>query len=88
MPSELLGKLGGLGSFPGPCSHSVLFIFVGFLDSSVGEESACNAGDPGLISGSGRSSGEGKGYPTPVFRPREFHGLHSPWGCKELDTTE
>ena len=26
---------------------------------SDGKESACNAGDPGLISGSGRSSGEG-----------------------------
>ena len=26
--------------------------------------------------------------PTPVFWPREFHGLYSPWGCKELDTTE
>ena len=25
---------------------------------------------------------------TPVFWPREFHGLSSPWGCKELDTTE
>ena len=24
---------------------------------------------------------------TPVFLPREFHGLYSPWGCKELDTT-
>jgi len=23
--------------------------------------------------------------PTPVFRPREFHGLYSPWGHKELD---
>ena len=22
------------------------------------------------------------------FWPREFHGLYSPWGCKELDTTE
>ena len=32
--------------------------------SSVGEES-CNAGDPGLIPGSGRSAG--KGIPTPVF---------------------
>ena len=30
----------------------------GFPDSSDGKESACNAGDPGLISGSGRSSGE------------------------------
>ena len=36
---------------------------VGFPDSSVGKESACNAGDPSLIPGSGRSSGEGKGYP-------------------------
>ena len=31
--------------------------------------------------------------PTPVFLPGEFHGQrslagYSPWGCKELDTTE
>ena len=32
-------------------------------DSSVGKESVCNAGDPGLIPGSGRSPGEGIGYP-------------------------
>ena len=31
----------------------------GFSDSSVGKEPACNAGDPGLIPGSGRSPGEG-----------------------------
>ena len=31
--------------------------------SSVGKESACNAGDPGAIPGSGRSDGEGIGYP-------------------------
>ena len=31
--------------------------------SSAGKESACNAGDPGLIPGSGRSAGEGIGYP-------------------------
>ena len=36
---------------------------MGFPDSSVGEESACNAGDPSLIPGSGRSLGEGIGYP-------------------------
>ena len=33
------------------------------LDSSFGKESACNAGDPGLIPRSGRSAGEGIGYP-------------------------
>jgi len=40
--------------------------FKGFLDSSVGKESACNVGDPGSIPGSslvGRSPGEGIGYP-------------------------
>ena len=31
-------------------------------DSSIGKESTCNAGDPGLIPGSGRSQGERIGY--------------------------
>ena len=35
----------------------------GFPHSSVGKESACNAGDPGSIRRSGRSAGEGIGYP-------------------------
>ena len=35
----------------------------GFPDSSVGEESTCNAGEPGSITGSGRFTGEGRGYP-------------------------
>ena len=37
--------------------------YQGFPDSSVGKESAWNAGDPSLIPGSGRSPGEGIGYP-------------------------
>ena len=36
---------------------------MGFPDSSVGKESACNSGDPGLMPGSGRTAGEGIGYP-------------------------
>ena len=36
-------------------------------DSSVGKESACNAGHPGLIPGSGRSTGEGIGYLVQYF---------------------
>ena len=40
-----------------------LSISLGFPDSSVDKESACNSGDPGLIPGSGRSTGEGIGYP-------------------------
>ena len=41
------------------CSSTVK----GFPDSSLGKESACNAGDPSLIPESGRSPGEGIGYP-------------------------
>ena len=39
------------------------FQVVGFPDSSAGKESACNAGDPGAIPGSGRSAGDRIGYP-------------------------
>ena len=35
----------------------------GFPGGSVGKESACNSGDPSSIPGSGRSPGEGIGYP-------------------------
>ena len=35
----------------------------GFPESSIGRESACNAGDPHLIPRLGRYPGEGKGYP-------------------------
>ena len=36
---------------------------MGFPGSSDNRESACNAGDLGSIPGSGRSPGEGNGYP-------------------------
>ena len=36
---------------------------MGFPDISVGKESTSNEGDPGSITGSGRSDGEGIGYP-------------------------
>ena len=39
---------------------------VGFPDSSVGKESTCNAEDPGLIPGLGRSTKEGIGYPVSI----------------------
>ena len=41
--------------------HSLLV--EGFPDSSVGKESACNAGNPSSFPVSGRSAGEGIGYP-------------------------
>ena len=59
----------------------------GFPGGLNDKESTCNAGDLGMIPGLERSPGEGKGYPTPVFWPLEFHGLYSPWGHNESDTT-
>ena len=41
----------------------------GFPDSSVGEKSACSAGDSGSIFGSGRPAGEGIGYPLQYSGP-------------------
>ena len=35
---------------------------MGFLDNSIDKESACSAGDPSSVPGSGRSAGEGIGY--------------------------
>ena len=40
-----------------------IVLIKGFPDSSVGKESTCNAGDLGSVPGSGRSAGEGTGYP-------------------------
>ena len=56
---------------------------MGFPDSSVGKESACNAGDPDSIPGSGRFPGEGKSYPLQYSGPE-----NSIWGRKELGMTE
>ena len=63
---------------------------LGGLDS---KESACNAGDPGSIPGSGRSPGEGNDNPLPYSCLGKSHGQrslvgYSPWGHKESDTTE
>ena len=98
----------------------------GFPDSSVGKESASNAGDAGSIPWLERSAGGGIGYPRQyswaslvaqlVKNPPamqtwvqslgwedllekvkaihcsilawRIHGLYSPWGGKESDTTE
>ena len=62
-----------------------------FPGGSNSKESACDAGDLGLIPGLGRSPGEGHGSPLhvqgefPLCPP--LAGYH-PWGCKEWDTAE
>ena len=68
---------------------------MGFPGGSDGKESACNAGDQGLIPGLGRVLEEGHGKAThssiPAWRIpwREETGrLYSPWGRKESEMTE
>ena len=62
-----------------------LLLISGFPNSSVGKESACNAGDTSLIPGLGRPAWRRERLPTPVFWPGEFHGLYSPRGHTESD---
>ena len=64
---------------------------MGFPLGSVGTESACNVGDPGLIPGLGRAPGEGNGNPL------QYSCLENPmdggtwqatvYGLQELDST-
>ena len=61
--------------------------FPGGSDSKV---SVYNAGDLGLIPGSGRSPGEGNGNPfqySCLENPMD-RGCRGPWGRKESDTAE
>ena len=65
----------------------------GFPCGFAGKESACNVGDLGLISGLGRSSGGEHDNPLQYSGLEHPHGQRglascSPWGCKELGTTE
>ena len=50
-------------------------VFLGFPCGSAGKESACNAGDLGLIPGLGRCPAEGKGYPL------QYSGLENSMDC-------
>ena len=68
-----------------------LGLFGGFYRGSDGKESTCNVGDLGLISGLERSPEGRPRQSTPVCLPGESQWSlegYSPWGCKELDTTE
>ena len=59
-------------------------IFLGFPCASAGKESACSAGDLGLVSGLGKSPGERKGYPIQYSGLKNFmdcivHGVSKSW---------
>ena len=70
----------------------MVIVIHGLCGGSDGKETACNAGDPGLILGLGRYPRDTV-QPTPVFLPGEFYGQRSlvgcsPWDHKESDMTE
>ena len=61
----------------------------GFPGGSAGKECACSVEDLCSIPGLGRSPGEGKGHPLQYSDLENSMDCEvSPWGCKELDTTE
>ena len=75
-------------------SFSLLILY---LNTLVVKNPSANTGDKrdtGSIPGLGRSPGEGNGSPLQYyFSPGKTHGQrslagYSPWGCKELNTTE
>ena len=50
------------------CNQRTYKQYEDFPCSSAGKEPTCNAGDPSSIPGSGRSTGEGIGYPPQYFQ--------------------
>ena len=78
--------------------RGILYLFMGIISAgfpggSDGKEPAWNAGDRGLIPGSGRSPGGGNGNPFQNSCLKNTHGQRSLTGSslrgrKELDTTE
>ena len=68
-------------------------VFLGFPGGSESKQFACNAGDLGSIPELGKSPGGGHGNPLQNSCLENPHGQrslagHSPWGCRESDTTE
>ena len=88
-----------LNSFSASFKISSNSMLLGFPSSSDGKASVYNAGDPGSVPGSGRSSGDGNGNSLQcscLENPMDGGAWrHSPcscctsrWGCKESDGTE
>ena len=75
------------------CIKDVHGLVPGFSCDLLGKESACSAGDPGSIPGSGRSPGEGNGSSLQCSGLENSNGwrslaAYSPWDHNESDTPE
>ena len=78
---------------PPHLASCLLVIVLGFPGGSCSKQSACDEGDPGSSSGSGRASGGGNGNPLQYSCLEKSHGQKSlagygPLNCKASDTTE
>ena len=67
-----------VGKIPWRRDRLPISVFLGFPGGSDGKESACNAGDLGLIPGLGRSPGGGHG------KPLQYSCLENPHGQRSL----
>ena len=85
-------KLYGVFPYQGSHPYPQAFLLAQSLRKNLGHDSACNAGDPGSIPGSGRSLEEGLATHSNIFAGKS-HGQwnladYSPWDRKESDMTE
>ena len=76
-PAELPGK-----SPCTSCHHVTKGFFMGFHGDSDSKESVCNAGDPSLVPGLGRSPWEGNGYPLQYSYLENLPVHHVQWAVK------
>ena len=79
LQTNITGLCGKCSQCLGHTGFPPLMACVGFPGGSVGKESACNAGDPGSIPRSGRSAGEGIGYPHQYSRASLVAQLVKNW---------
>ena len=81
------GSVPGLGRSPGEGkSYPLQYSWASLVAQLVKNHLQCRR--PGFDPWVGKIPWRREKLPTPVFWPGEFHGLYSPWGCKESDRTE
>ena len=77
LPSMGLHRFGHNWSDLAAAAAAAAGLIWGFPGSSTGKEPTCNTGDPGLIPGSGSSSGEGIDNPLQYSCLENLHGQMS-----------
>ena len=81
------GSIAGLGRSPGErIGYPLPYSWASLVAQLVKICLQCER--PGFDPWVGKIPWRTERLPTPVFWPREFHGLYSPWGHRELVTTE